>query len=120
MELPETTYDWYHYNHGQKDPSYKARGSYRAEAIVVSAFTDGEGGYALFMANAGQEPRTLSFTVSNRSLRLSEGDKPMRLLTGFQGEGAPTTMDLGMLRREEERVITVALEPFGLAMLEIK
>jgi len=120
MELPQTTYHWYHYNHGQKDPSYKARGSYRADAVVVSAFTDGEDGYALFLANAGQETSTLSFTVSNRSLRLSEGDKTMRLLTGFGGEGAPAMTDLGMLDREEERAVSVALEPFGLAMLEIK
>ena len=120
MTIPTIMYDWYHYNHGQKDPSYKARGSYEAEAVVVSAFTDGEGGYALFLANADREAHTLHFTVSNQTLRLLEGDRNMRLLTGFRAEDALQTTDLGMLRQEEDRAVSVALEPFGLAMLEIK
>ena len=120
MDIPEATYDWYHYNHGQKDSSYKAKGSYKAESVVVSAFTDDEGGYALFMANAGQKPRTLSFTVSNRSLHLSHDSKKMRILTGFDQEAANKTTDLGMLGHEEERELSVTLESFGLAMLEIK
>ncbi|MFH1512940.1 MAG: DUF6259 domain-containing protein, partial [Bacillota bacterium] len=120
MEIPETTYHWYHYNHGQNDPSYKARGTYAAPSVVASAFSDGQGGYALFLANADKVSHTLSFTVSRQSLGLSQDAATMCLLSGFHGEGAPQTTDLGMLRREEEQAVSVALEPYGLYMLEIK
>jgi hypothetical protein len=120
LEIPCATYSWYHYNHDQNDPSYKAGGTYEAPSVVASAFGDGKGGYALFLANADQHSHTLSFTVSLQSLGLSQEAAALRLLTGFHGEGAPQTTDLGMLRRQEERALSVALEPYGLYMLEIK
>ena len=71
MEIPTMDQRYrHHYNHGQKDTSYKAKGVLKVKAVVVSAFEDGKGGYALFLANADRKAHTLSFTLSAETLRL--------------------------------------------------
>ncbi len=120
MDIPEVSLDWYHYNHGQKDPSYKAKGTIKVKAVVASAFDNGLNGWALFLCNADKVPHTLSFMVSQDSQGLSEGSKTMCLLTGFDREDAIQKTDLGMLHDGEERAVTVTLEPRAPYMLEIK
>ena len=118
IRSPETEYRWYHYNHGQKDPSYKASGVFRAEAVVSSAFEDGCGGWAMFLANAGREAHDVTFTLSHKALGLGPGNKSLCLFSGF-GE-ACTATDLSMLRCGEERTVSLSLAPRAPYMLEIK
>ena len=63
MEIPDAVYSWYHYNHDQNDPSYKAGGTYAAPSVMASAFRDGKGGYALFLANADRQPHAVLYRV---------------------------------------------------------
>ena len=118
LSLPEAEYSWYHYNHGQQDPSYKAGGTYRAEAVVASAWLSGEGRMALFFSNATGEARTLSLTLSNRALRLDEKNRALSLRSGFGAE-EETDCDSGILRKGEERELALTLSPYTLYMLEI-
>lgn len=118
MDIPEVQADWYHYNHNQKDTSYKAGGTLTVPAVVTSAYEDGEGGYALFLANAGADAQTLSIPLDARALRLTGGDRAIHL-TAF-GADAPTTSDLGMLRAGMGQTVQVTLQPRSLCMLEIK
>ena len=120
MEIPQAEYSWYHYNHSQNDPSYKASGTYAAPAVLASAFLDGKGGYALFLANADKLSHTIDFHISLASAALTQDAAKLRLLTGFGREDALQTTDLGMLHHDEEQAVSVALEPYGLYMLEIK
>ncbi len=120
LELPQMDATWYHYNHGQTDTSYKARGVLKVNAVVASAFEDANGGYALFLANADDTPHTLSFTLSHQALRLAKGKYTVRLLSGFGQEKAPETMDLGMLCDGETLPVTLSLHPLTPYMLEIK
>ena len=118
INSPETDYNWYHYNHGQKDPSYQAKGTYRAEAVVSSAYMDGFGSFALFLANADKESHMITFALSHEALGLGQGAKSLHLLSGF-GETC-IKMDLGMLHGGEERAFSLSLEPHMPYMLEIK
>ena len=120
MEIPQMDAFWYHYNHGQQDTSYKAKGELKVNSVVTCAYEDGLGGYALFLANADKAPHTLAFTVSHETLRLAKGKKSVRLLTGFERQDAPETMDLGMLRDGETQAVSLALSPRTPYMLEIK
>lgn len=118
LDIPMMEADWYHYNHGQKDPSYKARGTARVEAVVSSAYEDGQGGYALFLANADEKAHPLTFSLDHKFLRLSGGDKTVCLTSGLGR--APQTMDLGMLRAGEALPVFLEVPPRTLCMLEIK
>lgn len=118
MEIPAVMMDWYHYNHGKNDPSYKARGEIAVPAVIATAYESGDGGYALFLANAHKEDHTLSCTLDYEALRLDGGVKKVSLITGFQD--APTTTDLGVLRPGETLDVSLALASHGLYMLEIK
>lgn len=118
LSLPEAEYSWYHYNHSQQDPSYQAGGTYRAEAVVASAWLSGEGRMALFFSNATGEARTLSLTLSNRALRLDEKSRALSLRSGFGAE-EETDCDSGILRKGEERELALTLSPYTLYMLEI-
>lgn len=60
LDLPRKDYTWYHYNHGQKDSSYKASGTYPAEAVFASLWQGAQGGRALFLANCDDRQHTLS------------------------------------------------------------
>ena len=119
MNIPSVFYDWYHYNHGQGDSSYKAKGSYRAAAVVTSAFLNQKGSYALFLSNARDSGQRITIPLSVKALRLPDEDRTLSLTHGFGGE-VLTHDDLGMLRRDEQREITLTLQPHTLYMLEIK
>jgi hypothetical protein len=119
MDIPEVSLSWYHYNHAQKDPSYKAKGAITVGAVAVSAFDNGFGGYALFLANADSKAHRLSFSISHAALRLAPGGKTACLISGFD-TGTPRYMDLGMLCEGENLPLSVRLAPRALYMLEIK
>ncbi|MPN32034.1 hypothetical protein SDC9_179510 [bioreactor metagenome] len=119
MDIPSVFYDWYHYNHGQGDSSYKVKGSYRAAAVATSAFLNQKGSYALFLSNARDSGQRITIPLSIKALRLPDEDRTLSLTHGFGGE-VLTHDDLGMLRRDEQREITLTLQPHTLYMLEIK
>jgi hypothetical protein len=118
MDIPMMEANWYHYNHGQKDPSYKAKGKIQVEAVVSSAYEEEHGGYALFLHNADEKAHTLSFTLDQKALRLSSSQKAVRLTYGLGR--APQTMDLGMLSAGEALPVSLKIPPRTLCMLEIK
>ncbi len=119
MQISAAFYDWYHYNHGQGDSSYKARGNYKAPTVMTSAFTDPQGHYALFLANARDSGQTVTISLSRETLGLAGEDRTLSLSHGFGGE-AITQDDLGMWRAGERRELSLTLEPYTLYMLEIK
>lgn len=119
LDIPFMDADWYHYNHNQGDTSYKAKGVLRVPAVMAGAYESGDGGYALFLANADKKEHTLSFDLNLDALRLC-GARTVRLITGFGREGAPQTTDLGMLSEGETLPVTLTLAPRMLNMLEIK
>lgn len=118
LRLPETEYSWYHYNHGQQDSSYKARGVYQAEAIVAACYAHPESGCALFLANATESAQPVTLALSHAALDLPHGDKTLSLRRGFGGERLITD-DLGRLREGEKRELCLTLVPLTLYMLEI-
>lgn len=120
IDSPEIALGWYHYNHNQKDPSYKASGTYRVHAVLSSAFEDGQGGYALFLVNTDAVPQTIAFALSHSSLSLPDGPKPLALHWGFADASGAHTQDLGVLRDGESRQFSLTLDPRTPYMLEIK
>ncbi len=120
MEIPEMDASWYHYNHGQTDTSYKARGVLKVKTVLTSAYEDLSGGYALFLANADEKPHELSFALSHHTLRLAKGSHTVRLLHGFGKDAELTTMDLGMLCEGETLAVSLTINPLTPYMLEIK
>ncbi len=119
IEIPKVFFHWYHYNHGQGDSSYKASGDIKQPAVLTSAYVSPEGSYALFLSNAHDKAHTLTFDLSHQVLRLSEGEKKVSMLSGFDQE-LPQIADLGVLQPGKVRAITLELAPYTLYMLEIK
>ncbi len=119
MALPQVEMDWYHYNHGQKDTSYKARGVIKVPAVVASAYEAPDGGYALFLANADKSSHQISFALGFKSLGFSGGPRKVTLFTGFDREQLRQT-DFGMLRDGETMHVDITLSPCTLYMLEVK
>jgi hypothetical protein len=119
MVLPEIEMDWYHYNHGQKDSSYKARGVIKVPAVVASAYAAPDGGYALFLCNADKAFHSISFELDSKSLGLSNGAHGITLQTGFDRD-QPQQTDFGMLRNGETVPMDITLSPRTLYMLEVK
>lgn len=114
IPLPQKAYTWYHYNHDQKSATYKARGHYAAEAVLISLFEHPEGGYALFLANADSQPHTITLSAEDLpGLNPGAGAQLFR----FQPDGsARFKKDLRMQRGEREAIV---LQPLALYMLEI-
>ncbi len=119
MALPQVAMDWYHYNHGQKDTSYKARGVITVPAVVASAYEAPEGGYALFLANSDKSPHEVSFALDHKTLGLKGGVRKVTLHTGFDRE-QPQKTNFGMLRDGETLPMDLTLSPRTLYMLEVK
>ncbi len=118
MDLPQADMDWYHYNHGQKDSSYKAKGVIQVPAVVASAYEAPDGGYALFLCNVDKPSHQVSFTLHHKTLGLTSCAQ-VTLFTGFDRE-QPHQTDFGMLRDGETMSMDVTLSPRTLYMLEVK
>jgi hypothetical protein len=119
MVLPEVQMDWYHYNHGQKDTSYKARGVITVPAVVASAYEAPDGGYALFLCNTDKTSHSISFALDFESLGIEGTARKVTLYTGFDRE-QPTTSDFGMLHDGETMPMELTLSPRTPCMLEVK
>lgn len=120
IDISKAKFNWYHYNHGQKDPSYKASGTICLPAVITSTWESIDGSIALFFANADDKPQTLTFSLDSTQLGLNGSPKTVRLLSGFRLSGEPQTMDLGVLSNGGTLPITLQVDAHELTMLEIE
>ena len=114
IEVPQKEYSWYHYNHDQKSPSYRASGLYSAPAVVLSLFKDAQGTLACFMANADEKEHVIRFSLEDIMPGLSGAGL---ILYRFDTEGcARMEKDFSMQSGE---VRLLPLQARTLYMLEI-
>jgi hypothetical protein len=116
IDAPVRKLAWYHYNHDQQNPSYRARGEYPCPAVRTSLFQSPDGRVALFMVCPGEEPLTVPLPLRALAERY---DGRRAALHRFRGGDAPILTDFGMLARGRSVDRPFVLEPRELYMFEM-
>lgn len=116
MRIRQRPLTWYHYNHAQSDPSYRAGGSYSCPAVRTALYESPEGRAALFLTVPGTAPEEAALPLAELARRYP--DRPAALYRFHNGETG-LVQDFGVLKTPETADTAVTLSPREIYMLEI-
>ncbi len=107
---------WYHYNHGQQDSSYKAKGNYKVPGLMVSAFEGANHQVGIFITNVSNKEMTV--TLPLKEMVKQYGGKRALLYNLAQNQETLIT-DFGILDENSLPEETFLANSRELYMLEI-
>ncbi|MFP4186691.1 MAG: DUF6259 domain-containing protein [Acholeplasmataceae bacterium] len=115
---PETTFDYFHYNHDKQSEAYEARGTVRLDAVVHSAFERiDRAERAYFFANTSREKSRVELTIPgdrNTDITLMKDFDPARRTTYQKPDTSLSSAGIGLtLEIDPHRVIMIRTNQQG-------